>query len=137
MDIVLDQQRLIAKIPSLQQYQVLNPEQPATYFSDHPYAFSTMMCEFAAEQALIGLYVSRGASAAPNPGKVSVRCAVTVPGNSNQSQVFDVRSFSFDRQLASRTDWDALEPYGLPKIAKNFHFGQAVAKRTHAELNGG
>lgn len=117
VEVTIDQDTIEKEIPFLQKLGVLNYEMSSTFARMHPISLSAVVGTQAVIMVIITNY-----KADKDLDKAIFDVGVTVSddyGHQGRKKMF---SFSFDRPLYSRINWDRFDNTKLPKVAKGFKY---------------
>ena len=126
--ITLDQTKVIAAVPMMKEGGLLNPEITQTYVNTHQVMVCGVVAITSSQAAMIQLYKTQ-----KDVDNIDVSIVINYPddyGNDKQEKLI---SFSFDRALFQKINWEKLQPAKFMKIAPAFKFSQWYGARMQEE----
>lgn len=116
ISIVIDRNTVNGELSTLQRLGLINPDMNQTYFRAHENLLSFVVSLQASTMAVIAEY------RAEKTDRSLVNVFFLVPDDYGQKQKQQAYSFTFDRALFNRINWDNFDNSNLPKVAHEFQY---------------
>lgn len=118
LNIRIDENKLLAAIPTLQQAGLMNPDINQTAINLMPISLSSVLAQEISLATLMFMY--------PNSqvDQIHVNSYLRMPDDYGHMEDHLMHSFSFNRKLYNRIDWQNFLPDKLAKIAPGFKYSR-------------
>ncbi len=127
LDIRIDENKLLAAIPALQQAGLLNPDINQTAINLMPISLSSVVAQEISLAALMFMYHDSQVD------QIHVNSYLQMPDDYGHMEDHLMHSFSFDRKLYSRINWQNFQMDKLAKVAPGFKYSRWVLSKVADE----
>jgi len=127
LEVVVDMNAALEKIPMMQSIGFLNPDLTPTFFKMNSHAFMMKMSTLAGATAIQSAYEDKGV------GDLSVNAYYTNYDDFGHEARHKIYSLQFTRALNDKINWDGFDTSKLPKVAKSFRFDPQFVADTQGE----
>lgn len=127
LDIRIDENKLLAAIPRLQQAGLLNPDINQTAINLMPISLSSVLAQEISLAALMSMYQD------PHVNQIRVNSYLQVPDDYGNMESHLMHSFSFNRKLYGRINWQNFQSDKLAKVAPGFKYSQWALSKVAGE----
>jgi hypothetical protein len=127
LDIRINENKLLAAIPALQQAGLLNPDLNQTAINLMPISLSSVLAQEISLAALMSMYQD------PQVNQIHVTSYLEMPDDYGNMESHLMHSFSFDRKLYRRINWQNFQPDKLAKVAPGFKYSRWALSKVAKE----
>lgn len=129
IDIRFNENTLIGAIPALQRAGLFNPDISQTAINLAPISMSSVLVQEIGVTTLMFVYQNTAAD------KITMNSYLQVANDYGHLEDHLATSFSFDRKLYQKIDWNNFQLTSFPKVAHGFKYSRWIVSKVSAEQN--